>query len=44
MVANDEAAMVEATGGTVVITKGFVSNFKITTNEDWQLAENIVND
>jgi len=44
MVANDEAAMVEATGGTVVITEGFVSNFKITTNEDWQLAENIVND
>ena len=44
MVATDEAAMVEATGGMVVVTEGFVSNFKITTSEDWQLAENIVND
>ena len=44
MVATDEAAMVEATGGMVVVTEGFVSNFKITTSEDWKLAENIIND
>ena len=44
MVATDEASMVEATGGTVVVTEGFVGNFKITTSEDWQLAENIIND
>ena len=44
MVATDEASMVEATGGTVLVTEGFVGNFKITTNEDWQLAENIIND
>ena len=44
MVGTDEASMVEATGGTVVVTEGFASNFKITTSEDWQLAENIIND
>ena len=44
MMATDEASMVEATGGTVVVTEGFASNFKITTNEDWRLAENIIND
>jgi len=44
MVATDEASMVEATGGTVVVTEGFAGNFKITTREDWQLAENIIND
>ena len=44
MVATDEASMVEATGGTVVVTEGFAGNFKITTSEDWQLAENIIND
>ena len=44
MVATDEASMVEAAGGTVVVTEGFVGNFKITTSEDWQLAENIISD
>ena len=44
MVATDEASMVEATGGTVVVTEGFAGNFKITNSEDWRLAENIIND
>jgi len=44
MVATDEASMVEATGGTVAVIEGFAGNFKITTSEDWQLAENIIND
>ena len=44
IIATDEASMVEATGGTVVVTEGFASNCKITTNEDWHLAENIIND
>ena len=44
MVATDEASMVEATGGTVLVTEGFVGNFKITNSEDWRLAENIIND
>ena len=42
--ATDEASMVEATGGTVLVTEGFAGNFKITTIEDWQLAEIIIND
>jgi len=28
----------------VAVTEGFAGNFKITTSEDWQLAENIIND
>ena len=44
MVATDEASMVEATGGKVVVTEGFAGNFKITTIEGWQLAEIIIND
>ena len=44
MMATDEASMVEATGGTVLVTEGFAGNFKITTSEDWKLAENIIND
>ena len=43
MMATDEASMVEATGGTVLVTEGFAGNFKITTSEDWKLAENIIN-
>ncbi len=35
----DEASMVEAAGGTVVVTEGSPSNFKITTSDDWELAE-----
>ena len=42
--ATDEASMVEASGGRVVVTEGLSINFKITTSEDWQLAENIIND
>ena len=44
MIATDEASMVEAAGGKVLVTKGFAGNFKITNSEDWQLAENIIND
>ena len=44
MIATDEASMVEAAGGKVLVTEGFAGNFKITTTEDWQLAENIIND
>jgi 2-C-methyl-D-erythritol 4-phosphate cytidylyltransferase len=42
MEATDEASMVEASGGTVAVTEGFAGNFKITTIEDWQLAERMV--
>ena len=44
MIATDEASMVEAAGGKVMVTEGFTGNFKITNSEDWQLAENIIND
>ena len=44
MIATDEASMVEAAGGKVLVTEGFAGNFKITNSEDWQLAENIIND
>ena len=44
MIATDEASMVEAAGGKVLVTEGFTGNFKITNIEDWQLAENIIND
>ena len=44
MIATDEASMVEAAGGKVLVTEGFTGNFKITTIQDWQLAENIIND
>lgn len=42
--ATDEAAMVEAVGGTVSVTEGPTSNFKITTPEDWSLAEKMINE
>jgi 2-C-methyl-D-erythritol 4-phosphate cytidylyltransferase len=42
MDATDEASMVEAISGNVAITQGFAGNFKITTTEDWQLAEGII--
>ena len=44
MIATDEASMVEAAGGKVLVTEGFAGNFKITSSEDWKLAENIIND
>jgi 2-C-methyl-D-erythritol 4-phosphate cytidylyltransferase len=44
IVATDESSLVEATGGMVMVTEGFAGNFKITTSDDWQLAENIIND
>ncbi len=42
MEATDEASMVEAAGGTVVLTDGFAGNFKITTHEDWELADMMI--
>ncbi len=39
--ATDEASMVEALGGKVAVTEGFAGNFKITTSDDWELAEKI---
>ena len=40
--ATDEASMVEAAGGMVSVTKGSIMNFKITTIDDWSLAEKII--
>ena len=40
--ATDEASMVEAAGGVVSVTEGSIMNFKITTIDDWSLAEKIV--
>ena len=40
--ATDEASMVEAAGGVVSVTEGSIMNFKITTIDDWKLAEKIV--
>jgi len=42
MEATDEASMVEVAGGSVAVTEGLAENFKITTSEDWQLAEMLV--
>ena len=39
MEATDEASMVEALGGKVSVVEGPYSNFKITTKEDWTMAE-----
>lgn len=44
MIATDEASMVEAVGGKVAVTKGFAGNFKITTHEDWKLANGVLPD
>lgn len=40
--ATDEASMVEAAGGMVSVTKGSIMKFKITTIDDWSLAEKII--
>ncbi|MDP6907250.1 MAG: 2-C-methyl-D-erythritol 4-phosphate cytidylyltransferase [Candidatus Marinimicrobia bacterium] len=40
--ATDEASMVEAAGGAVTVTEGSIMNFKITTSDDWKLAEKVV--
>ncbi len=40
--ATDEASMVEAAGGAVAVTEGSIMNFKITTIDDWKLAEKVV--
>ena len=37
--ATDDAALVEAAGGTVVLVAGSTTNFKVTTDADFQLAE-----
>ncbi len=41
--ATDEASMVEEIGGQVSVINGSTSNFKITTIEDWSLAESLIN-
>lgn len=40
--ATDESSMVEALGGKINVTMGFSGNFKITTTEDWKLAELLI--
>ena len=40
--ATDEASMVEAAGGLVTVTEGSIMNFKITTIDDWKLAEKVI--
>ncbi len=42
--ATDEASMVETMGGNVFVIEGSASNFKITTEEDWFMAERTIND
>ncbi len=39
----DDAALVEAVGGTVVLVHGRSANIKVTTPEDFRLAEALVN-
>ena len=39
IVATDEAQLVELNGGKVAIVEGTPQNIKITTREDWELAE-----
>jgi len=41
--ATDESSMVEAAGGLVTVTQGSIMNFKITTIDDWELAEKVIN-
>ena len=38
----DDAAMVEAVGGTVKVFKGSNDNIKVTTPEDWAIAQGIL--
>ena len=38
----DDAAMVEAIGGTVKVFKGSNDNIKVTTPEDWAIAQGIL--
>jgi 2-C-methyl-D-erythritol 4-phosphate cytidylyltransferase len=40
--ATDEASMVEALSGNVTVVEGTSSNFKITTVEDWNMAEKVL--
>ena len=40
----DEASMVEAYGGTISVIEGSTMNFKITTTDDWELAEKMLYD
>ncbi len=40
--ATDEASLVEALGGYIRVVAGPFSNFKITTKEDWKLAEKMI--
>ena len=39
LVMENEASMVEAYGGTISVIEGSTMNFKITTTDDWELAE-----
>lgn len=41
--ATDDAALVERAGGTVVVVEGDAMNFKITTPDDFALAERLLN-
>ena len=38
----DEASIVEAAGGMITVTEGSIMNFKITTVDDWKLAEKVI--
>jgi len=38
----DDAELVERNGGRIALVESDSTNFKITTNEDWRLAEQIV--
>jgi len=40
----DESSMVEAYGGTISVIEGSIMNLKITTTDDWELAEKLLYD
>ena len=42
MIVTDESSMMESLGYKVSVVPGDQSNFKITSREDWETAENII--
>ena len=42
IIATDEAALMEAMGFSIALVEGHPTNFKITTQDDWERAEQLL--
>ena len=42
LVVTDESTLMEHMGFSIGLVKGHANNFKITTKEDWERAENLI--